>query len=49
MNEPPDEPRDKIESTTAAVFLMVLAFSLAAFGITLSVHYLLRLLSFPSV
>lgn len=40
----PDEFRDKIESTNVAVFLMVLAISLGAFGIALGVHYLFSLL-----
>lgn len=48
-NEIPDRIRDAVESTNVAVFLMVLTISLGAFGIVLGVHYLFKLLDFPSV
>ena len=37
-SEPPDEFRDKIESTTAGVFILVLGGVLAVCGVVAAVH-----------
>jgi hypothetical protein len=37
-DEPPDEFRNKIESTTAGVFIFVLGCVLAVYGVVAAVH-----------
>lgn len=44
MNEPPDEARDKIESTTAAVFILVLAGAIGSAALVACVHYAFKLI-----